>query len=70
MEAACLHFSSNIIRLIGSRKMRWAGHAERMREGGRGEVRTGSCWGKRSEEDYLEDLGVCGRIILKWIFKK
>jgi len=29
METACLHFSSNIIRVIGSRKMRWAGHVER-----------------------------------------
>jgi len=26
MEAACLHFSSNIIRVSGSRRMRWAEH--------------------------------------------
>jgi hypothetical protein len=32
MEGACLHFSSNIIRVIGSRKMRWARHVEHMEE--------------------------------------
>jgi hypothetical protein len=26
--------------------------------------------GKMRERDYLEDLGLEGRIILKWIFKK
>jgi hypothetical protein len=37
---------------------------------GRREVRTGFWRGNLSERDQLEDIGVDGRIILKWIFKK
>jgi len=37
---------------------------------GRGEVRTGFWWGDLREIDHLEDSGVDGRIILRWIFKK
>jgi hypothetical protein len=37
---------------------------------GRGEVHTGFWWGDLRERDHLEDRGVDGRIILKWIFKK
>jgi hypothetical protein len=35
-----------------------------------GEVYTGFWWGDLRKIDYLEDLGVDGRIILKWIFSK
>jgi len=27
-------------------------------------------WGNLKERDYLEDLGLDGRVILRWIFKK
>ena len=35
-----------------------------------GELCTGFWWGNLSERDHLEDPGIGGRIILKWIFKK
>jgi hypothetical protein len=35
-----------------------------------GEVYAGSWWKHLRERDHLENLGVVGRIILKWIFKK
>ena len=31
---------------------------------------TGFWWGNLSEREHLEDLGVDGRIILRWIFSK
>jgi hypothetical protein len=37
---------------------------------GRGEVHTAFSLGDLREGDHLEDPGVDGRIILKWIFKK
>jgi hypothetical protein len=35
-----------------------------------GEVHRGFWWGDMREGDLLEDLGVDGRVILIWIFKK
>jgi hypothetical protein len=37
---------------------------------GTGEVHTGFWWGDMRVRDTLEDLGIDGRIILQWIFKK
>ena len=37
---------------------------------GRGEAFTGVWWGNLRERDHLGDLGVDGRIILRWIFRK
>jgi hypothetical protein len=35
---------------------------------GRGEVRTGFWRRKLRERDHFKDMGIDGRIILKWIF--
>jgi hypothetical protein len=60
-----VYASPNIIRVIKSRRMRWAGHVW-----GRGEVHTGFWWEDLREGDHLEDIGIDVRIIFKWIFKK
>ena len=62
-----LYSSSNIVRVIKSRRMRWAGHVTRM-----GEKRgcIGSWWGNRMERDHWGDLGVDGWIILGWISRR
>jgi hypothetical protein len=61
-----LNSSSNIVRVIKSRRMRWAGHVARM---GRGEAYAGFLWGNLRERDHLGDSGVDGRIILRWNFR-
>jgi hypothetical protein len=38
--------------------------------GGSGEVYTGLWWGNLRERHHLEDPGLDGMIILKWIFRK
>ena len=62
-----LHCLPNIVRVIKSRRMRWAGHVARM---GRGEACTGFWWGSLCERDRWRDPGVDGKIILRWIFGK
>ena len=37
---------------------------------GRGEVYTGFGWRNVRERDHLEDPGVDGRILLRWILRK
>jgi hypothetical protein len=60
-ELHSLHSSPKIVRVIKSRRMRWAGHVARMGEG-RGVYRV---WlGGPNARDHREDLGVGGRIIL------
>jgi len=48
-----LYFSPNIVRVIKSRRMRWAGHVARMGEDG---GCIGSLWGNRREGDHWGDL--------------
>jgi hypothetical protein len=43
---------------------------EHVEYGWKGEAYTGFCWGNLRERDHLEDPGVDGRIILRWILKK
>jgi len=62
-----LYSSPNIVWVIKSRRMRWAGHVARM---GREEAYTGFWWGNLREGEHLGDPGVDGRIILRWIFRK
>ena len=62
-----LYCSPNIVRVIKSRRMRWAGHVARM---GEERGRIGSWWGKRRGRDRWGDLGVDGWIILGWISRR
>jgi len=57
---------TNIVRVIKSRRMRWAVHAARM---GRTEMYTRFLWENLRGRDHLGDPGVDVRIILRWIFK-
>jgi hypothetical protein len=58
-----LYSSPNIVRVIKSRRMRWAGHVARMGDG-RGVYKV---WlGGPKVRDHWEDLGVGGRITLRW----
>jgi hypothetical protein len=62
-----LYSSPNIVRVIKSRRMRCAGHVACM---GRGEVFTGFWLGVPKARDHWEDLGVGGRITLRWTLGK
>jgi len=62
-----LYSSPNIVRVIKSIRMIWAGHAARM-----GERRDlyGFWWGNLRERDHWGDPGIDERIILRWIIEK
>jgi hypothetical protein len=58
-ELHSLYSSPNIVGVIKSKRMRWAGHVAYTEEG-RGVYRV--LVGKPKGRDHLEDLGVCGKI--------
>jgi hypothetical protein len=60
-------YSPTTVRVIKSRRMRWARHVARM---GSGEAYTGFWLGNLRERDHWGDPGVDGSIILRWIFRK
>jgi len=62
-----LYCAPNIVRVIKSRRMRWAGNVARMGEE-RGAYRV--LWGNRGERAHWGDLGVDGWIILGWISRR
>jgi hypothetical protein len=60
-----LYSPPDIIRVIKSRRMKWAGHVARLGER-RGVYRF---WlGDLRERDHMEDQDIDGRTILRWIF--
>jgi hypothetical protein len=62
-----LYYSLNIVQEIKSRRIRWAGHVAHIGEK-RGVYRILVV--KPEGKKHLEDQGVFGRIILRWIFRK
>ena len=62
-----LYSSPNIVQVIKSRRMRWAGHVARMEEG-RGVHKV--LVGKPEGKDHWGDQDVDGRILLRWILRK
>jgi len=66
-ELMDLYSLSNIVRVVKSRRKRWARHVARM---GEGRVVHRVPVGKLRGWYHRGDLDVDGRIILKWIFRK
>jgi hypothetical protein len=59
--------SPNIVRVIKSRRLRWAGHVASK---GGGEGYTAFWWTNLRERNLMGDPGVDGKKILRWIFRK
>jgi hypothetical protein len=59
-----LYCSLNIVRVIKSKRMRWAGYVARI---GEESGCIGYWWGNRRDRAHWGGLGVDGWIILRWI---
>jgi len=66
-ELNFLYFLPNIVRVVKSRRMRWAGHVARM---GEDKVVHRVLVGKPEGKKPLGGQDVDGMIILRWIFRK
>jgi hypothetical protein len=62
-ELHSLYSSPNIVRVIKSRRMRWAGHVART---GKGEVFTEFWLGGPKARDHWEEVGAGVRRTLRW----
>ena len=62
-----LYSLPNIVRVVKSRRMRWAGHVARM---GDDRLVHRVLVGKPRQRGHWGDQDVDGRIILRWIFRK
>jgi hypothetical protein len=61
------HSSPKAVRVMKLKRMRWAGHVARIWEK---RVHTGLWWGNLRERNHLEDRGIDGKVIIRWIFRK
>jgi hypothetical protein len=66
-EVHNLYSSPSIIRMIKSRRMRWAGCVARM---GAKRKHIGYCWESQKKRDHWGDQDVGDWTILKWILER
>ena len=64
-EFNVLYSSPNIIAVIKSSRLEWAGHVALKG----GEVHAGFWWSNMGERDHLKEIGIDGRIILRRTFR-